>query len=155
MLKLRKGLVAVMAGVLLSSCACAAAQEPEQTIIIDPNNASPVNNGIFEGWGTSLCWWANRIGYSDTLTRLAAEAFCDPENGLGLNILRYNIGGGDDPSHDHITRTDSMMPGFWQNPSYDESSGIYFLSPLPPHRQSPANRVIAPLYCVSNKATSL
>ena len=79
MLKLRKGLVAVMAGVLLSSCACAAAQEPEQTIIIDPNNASPVNGGIFEGWGTSLCWWANRIGYSDALTRLAAEAFCDPE----------------------------------------------------------------------------
>ena len=125
MLKLRKGLVAVMAGVLLSSCACAAAQEPEQTIIIDPNNASPVNGGIFEGWGTSLCWWANRIGYFDALTRLAAEAFCDPESGLGLNILRYNIGGGDDPSHDHITRTDSMMPGFWQDPSYDESSGTY------------------------------
>lgn len=114
-----------MAGMLLTSSSWAAGEEAEQVVVVDPNNASPVNNGIFEGWGTSLCWWANRIGYSDTLTRLAAEAFCDPENGLGLNILRYNIGGGDDPSHDHITRTDSMMPGFWQNPSYDESSGTY------------------------------
>ena len=114
-----------MAGMLLTSSSWAAGEEAEQVVVVDPNNASPVNNGIFEGWGTSLCWWANRIGYSDTLTRLAAEAFCDPENGLGLNILRYNIGGGDDPCHDHITRTDSMMPGFWQNPSYDESSGTY------------------------------
>ena len=80
---------------------------------------------MFEGWGTSLCWWANRIGYSDALSQLAAEAFCDPESGLGLNILRYNIGGGDDPSHNHITRTDSMMPGYWADPHYDEATGAY------------------------------
>ena len=125
MLKLGKSLAAVMAGILLTSCACAAGEQAEQTVLIDPENVSPVNGGVFEGWGTSLCWWANRVGYSDALTRLAAEAFCNPETGLGLNILRYNIGGGDDPSHDHITRTDSMMPGFWKDPSYDEASGTY------------------------------
>jgi hypothetical protein len=26
--------------------------------------------------------------------------------------MRYNIGGGDDPTHNHITRTDSDMPGW-------------------------------------------
>jgi O-glycosyl hydrolase len=80
---------------------------------IDPTKGSPFNNGKFEGWGTSLCWWANRIGYSDVLAQKAAELLFNAETGLGMNIARYNIGGGDDPTHRHITRTDSMMPGFW------------------------------------------
>ena len=84
---LKKCLTAVMAGVLLTSCTAAAAEESEQVITVDPQNAFEVNEGVFEGWGTSLCWWANRIGYSDALTRLAAEAFCDPEKGLGLIVL--------------------------------------------------------------------
>ncbi len=79
----------------------------------------------FEGWGTSLCWWANRIGYSDELAEMAATAFFDAKEGLGLNIVRYNIGGGDDESHHHITRTDSAMDGFAVHPSYDEASGEY------------------------------
>ena len=101
------------------------AQEADRTITVDMANISQVNGGVFEGWGTSLCWWANRVGYSDTLSQLAAQAFCDPETGLGLNILRYNIGGGDDPAHDHITRTDSMMPGFWKDPFCDPETGEY------------------------------
>ena len=115
----------MLAGVLLTSCSADSGKVADTVIIVDPRKASEVNGGVFEGWGTSLCWWANRIGYSDTLCRLAAEAFCDPESGLGLNILRYNIGGGDDPSHSHIKRTDSMIPGYWQNPVYDEASGEY------------------------------
>jgi O-glycosyl hydrolase len=87
---------------------------------IDPTKGSPFNNGKFEGWGTSLCWWANRIGYSDTLAQKAADLLYNAETGLGMNIARYNIGGGDDPSHRHITRTDSMMPGFW---TIDETTG--------------------------------
>lgn len=50
--------------------------------------------GEFEGWGTSLCWWANRLGYDETLTTAAAKAFYSPE-GLNMNIGRYNVGGGD------------------------------------------------------------
>ena len=87
---------------------------------IDSSKGSPFNNGIFEGWGTSLCWWANRIGYSDVLAQKAADLLFNAETGLGMNIARYNIGGGDDPTHNHITRTDSMMPGFWV---LDEATG--------------------------------
>ncbi len=65
----------------------------------------------FEGWGTSLCWWAHRLGWDDELSQRAAELFYG-EKGLGLNIMRYNIGGGDDPAHNHITRTDSKIPGW-------------------------------------------
>jgi O-glycosyl hydrolase len=73
----------------------------------------------FEGWGSSLCWWANRLGYSDALAEEAASLFYGSD-GLRLTIMRYNIGGGDNSSHHHITRTDSAIPG-WK--LYDEVSG--------------------------------
>ena len=94
-------------------------------IIVSMDEASPFNDGSFEGFGTSLCWFANRIGYSDTLSQEAADLFYDADEGLGLTIARYNIGGGDDPTHNHITRTDSIMPGFATNWTYDESTGEY------------------------------
>ncbi len=96
--------------------------ENRTIVTIDPAKGSPFNDGEFEGWGTSLCWWANRIGYSDTLSQKAADLLFNAETGLGMNIARYNIGGGDDPSHHHITRTDSMMPGFW---ILDETTGEF------------------------------
>ena len=73
----------------------------DKTVKLSPANASVFNDtdgdgfGEFQGFGTSLCWWANRVGYSDELTRLAAEAFYNKETGLGMTIGRYNIGGGD------------------------------------------------------------
>lgn len=82
-----------------------------ETVVISPYNTYEINDGVFEGWGTSLCWWANRIGYSDSLAQQAADAFYG-DAGLRLNIARFNIGGGDDPTHNHITRTDSNMPGY-------------------------------------------
>ena len=100
---------ALLAGFLLIPSADAAA-EMGLIIAVDPAGTSEVNGGVFEGWGISYCRYANRVGRSDDLSRLAAEAFCDPKRGLELNTLRYIIGGGD-PTHDHIARTDSMMPG--------------------------------------------
>ena len=93
-----------------------------ENVVISPYNVFEINDGVFEGWGTSLCWWANRIGYSDSLAQQAAELFYGDE-GLRMNIARFNIGGGDDPTHTHITRTDSNMPGYTVynngNVSYD------------------------------------
>ena len=91
----------------------------DQTIFINKEDVSTFNGGKFEGFGTSFCWWPNRLGYSDVLAEKAATLFYDKDKGLGLTIIRYNIGGGDDPSHDHITRTDSNVPGYAINPSYD------------------------------------
>lgn len=93
-------------------------------ITVSVENASKTNGGIFEGWGTSLCWWANRIGHSDKLISDSARLFFS-EEGLGLNIMRYNIGGGDDPSHNHIIRTDSEMQGWWK---YDADSKKFVFS---------------------------
>ena len=96
-----------------------------RSINLSLNNTSPTNDGVFEGWGTSLCWWANRVGFSEKLTKDSARLFFSKKDGLGLNIMRYNIGGGDDPTHDHIKRTDSEMPGWWK---YDEESKSFIFN---------------------------
>lgn len=104
-------------GIAMFPSGAAADETAATTVRLDPSNASPFNNGEFEGWGTSLCWWANRVGYSEKLTEQAGELFFS-EDGLGLDIARYNIGGGDDPSHNHVTRSDSKVPGVWENFEY-------------------------------------
>lgn len=102
-----KLLLSVALALLLAATGLAFAQQEHIIISYTPDaSARP-----FEGWGTSLCWWANRLGYSDTLAQLAADALYGSE-GLRLNIMRYNIGGGDNPQHNHITRTDSEVPGW-------------------------------------------
>ena len=99
------------------------AEVKADTIVIAPENISRINNGVFEGWGTSLCWYGNRIGGSGQAGSEAAKILYNAENGLGLNIIRYNVGGGDDPAHTHIERSDSNMPGYWNN--YDATTGNF------------------------------
>ena len=76
------------------------AANADVSVKLNPSDASPFNDtdgdgfGEFEGWGTSLCWWANRLGYDETLTQEAARVFFSDE-GLDMNIGRYNVGGGD------------------------------------------------------------
>jgi O-glycosyl hydrolase len=82
---------------------------------------------IFRGWGMSLAWEANDLYgggrqpaqikdpnlqaqymdllYGDPATRLT----------LGFTVARYNIGGGDDPTHAHM-RPDAQMEGFQSGP---------------------------------------
>lgn len=51
-----------------------------------------------EGWGVSLCWWANMCGkWSDPQIDELVDWMVNPE-GLNWNIFRYNIGGGEEPN---------------------------------------------------------
>jgi O-glycosyl hydrolase len=80
------------------------------TTLIRVNTA--VRRQTFEGWGTSLCWWANRVGaWSAANVDAVVDAVVDPTNGLGFNIFRYNIGGGENPAHEHMGQW-REMPGF-------------------------------------------
>lgn len=66
-----------------------------------------------EGWGGSLCWWANIVGaYSDEKIKTACDWITDPVNGLNMNIFRFNIGGGDAPGHHHLREDGGAMPGY-------------------------------------------
>ena len=64
-----------------------------------------------KGWGTSACWWSQACKDSDTQDKIIDLLY--GKDGLGLNIYRYNIGGGTDPENfrvpDPWRRTESMM----------------------------------------------
>lgn len=78
------------------------------TVTVNPR----VKHQEFEGWGTSICWWGNIIGKYPQKTRDSImDILFDTADGLGLSIIRYNIGGGDNLSHTHMG-TGKMMEGF-------------------------------------------
>ncbi len=81
---------------------------PAQTIInakVDPSFPLVKN---FEGWGTSLCWWANVCGGYANRSTYASLAFST----LKLNIVRYNIGGGENPGIPDSLQYRAQMQGF-------------------------------------------
>jgi O-glycosyl hydrolase len=89
--------------------------QEEPTVIIDPT----IQYHVLEGWGTSLCWWGNACGnWKDKAKKddLIEKVF--GEDGLALNVVRYNIGGSENPDHDH------MRPG-GEVPGYQVTEGTY------------------------------
>lgn len=146
MKKLRKSVSLMVAAAILTTTGLTACQsdsgkevKSDVNVTLRPGEASVFHDtngdglGEFEGWGTSLCWWANRVGYDETLTEKAAEVFFG-DSGLDMNIGRYNVGGGDlvtgkysDEESaalaaeetwntfghaNHIKRSDSAVPGY-------------------------------------------
>ncbi len=80
----------------------------------------------FEGWGTSLCWWAVLAGkWSENRRNELIGAIVDPDTGLGYNCFRYNIGGGDQPGHTHLAEA-RAVPGFKvsKNAPYDWTADV-------------------------------
>ena len=72
---------------------------------------------LFDGWGTSLIWWANNVGKYDWEAAGGGEVREEIMNllygkdGLEYNIARFNVGGGDNPNHTHVTPSQNM-PGY-------------------------------------------
>ncbi|MFD1150048.1 glycoside hydrolase [Saccharothrix hoggarensis] len=65
----------------------------DATIGVNPG----VSHGTWEGWGTSLAWWANVFGDRDDFADLFFTTRTVTYNGaalpgLGMNIARYNLG---------------------------------------------------------------
>jgi galactan endo-1,6-beta-galactosidase len=104
------------------------------------------NRGTWEGWGGSLAWWGKGVGgstyqttYADLIFTLNNVSFNGTTlPGLGLNIARYNIGGGGLPS-DNINGTVENLPssvpwykdidGYWKdwnNSSVNSTSWDWF-----------------------------
>lgn len=78
------------------------------TVTINP----AITYQTFEGWGTSLCWWAFQegSGYQAFVNQIAAYLM-NPDTGLGFTCFRYNIGGGENPTHTHIP-AGRLVPGY-------------------------------------------
>jgi galactan endo-1,6-beta-galactosidase len=87
--------IALLIGAALSFRAHAQQSGPATvTVKVDPTK----NLGRWDGWGSSLAWWARAIGgtanvdyYADLIYTMKST---DGYPGLGLNIVRYNVGGG-------------------------------------------------------------
>lgn len=112
-MKIKKVVSLTCAAVLAVSGSAGAVYADAPTVIaIDPS----VQNQTMEGWGTSLCWWANVLGgWSEENLSEVLDALYDPEKGLGFNVARYNIGGGENPEHDHM-RAGGEVPGYQPEP---------------------------------------
>lgn len=96
----------------------AAAAADAVTITPNPAYAS----APFEGWGTSLVWFANATGgYPDSVRQDLLEKVFG-EDGLNLNIARYNIGGGNATDVPPYLRPGGAVDGWW-NPDLGKSDG--------------------------------
>lgn len=82
----------------------------QRTVTIDANSPQQT----FEGWGTSLAWFANAVGgWEDPEREQALAALFDQKDGLGLTWVRYNIGGGDNPANPKpIIKPQNAIPGY-------------------------------------------
>lgn len=80
----------IAAGVVGLACAVGTAGE------VDPETRGP----RFQGWGTSLAWWASIAGTWGDPTEFESlmDAVFDVDDGLGLTIVRLNIGAGQNPA---------------------------------------------------------
>ncbi len=119
--------VALAAGAITAGAAVSAPDESHAAtapVRIAPNPATA--SEPFEGWGTSLVWFANATGNypADVRQKLFDAVF--GEDGLNLNIARYNIGGGNATDVPSYLRPGGAVPGFWnpQLPATDASGAI-------------------------------
>lgn len=88
----RRAVLAAAAGVAGGVLAEGAAHA-DATITINPS----ADYGVWQGWGTSLAWWANVFGDRDDFADIFFTTKSVSYNGtmlpgLGLNIARYNLG---------------------------------------------------------------
>ncbi|MFF8938559.1 glycoside hydrolase [Streptomyces paradoxus] len=113
------GVTAVATGTLLATTTLPAAHaEPAQaaagvTVRPDPSYAGDE----FEGWGTSLVWFANATGDYPPAVREKLYKLLFGDDGLNLNIARYNIGGGNAPDVKDYLRAGGAVEGWWKAPA--------------------------------------
>ncbi|MFE7074090.1 beta-1,6-galactanase [Streptomyces sp. NPDC057620] len=119
----RRSLLAAAGGTLLGSALATGTARADATIAVNP----ATGYGRWEGWGTSLAWWANVFGARDDF----ADIFFTTKSvayggrtlpGLGLNIARYNLGacspnsvGGESMVASPNIPAFKQIEGFWQD----------------------------------------
>ncbi|MEZ0115188.1 galactan endo-1,6-beta-galactosidase [Catenulispora sp. EB89] len=97
------------------------AANADYTTTVDPGTSW----GTWEGWGTSLAWWAKAFGNRDDIADIFFTLNSAPYNGgtlpgLGLTIVRYNAGacswnsiGGTTMVQGAAVQSTRQMEGYW------------------------------------------
>ncbi|GGA19653.1 glycoside hydrolase [Dyella nitratireducens] len=125
--------------VIAAACLFASIHSDAQTFAAEQANGIPearINTGkiiarpqqTLRGWGMSLAWEANDLYGGDRQPAQIKNPkiqsdymdllYGDPASRLtlGFTIARYNIAGGDDPSHTHM-RPDAQLEGYQSGPA--------------------------------------
>ncbi|MER6043183.1 glycoside hydrolase [Streptomyces sp. NPDC001856] len=106
-------LTALATGAALLSVPAQAEAASSVTVRPDPS----YQQEKFEGWGTSLVWFANATGdYPPAIREKLAKLLFD-DDGLALNIARYNVGGGNAPDVRDYLRAGGAVEGWWKAPA--------------------------------------
>lgn len=75
---------------ILTGCANPVAVSTEEIVIIPSEK-----HQTLEGFGASAAWWAQDVGgWEDEKRDRIVRLLFNPEEGIGLSMFRYNIGGG-------------------------------------------------------------
>lgn len=98
--------------VILLIALVAVSAEARESVPVAKINPAKVLVADFQGWGVSLCWWANVAGGYSNRDEYADLVFKD----LKLNIVRYNIGGGENPDGPGTMEYRTIVPGFEPKP---------------------------------------
>ncbi|SER09015.1 Ricin-type beta-trefoil lectin domain-like [Streptomyces sp. yr375] len=106
-------LTALATGAALLSAPVQAHAEAAVTVTPDPS----YQQEKFEGWGTSLVWFANATGDYPPAVREKLAKLLFGDDGLALNIARYNIGGGNAPDVTDYLRAGGAVQGWWKAPA--------------------------------------
>ncbi|MGW2615738.1 RICIN domain-containing protein [Streptomyces sp. NPDC001500] len=106
-------LTALATGAALLSVPVQAHAEAAVTVTPDPS----YQQEKFEGWGTSLVWFANATGDYPPAVREKLAKLLFGDDGLALNIARYNIGGGNAPDVKDYLRAGGAVQGWWKAPA--------------------------------------
>jgi O-glycosyl hydrolase len=119
----RRALLAATSAAVAGSVVGVRVASADTSVVVDPG----VSYGNWEGWGTSLAWWANVFGDRDdfanlffTTNTVSYQGTSLP--GLGLSIARYNLGasswnsvGGEAMVASPNIPRFKQIEGFWQD----------------------------------------
>ncbi|MEY9991616.1 hypothetical protein ABIE67_003648 [Streptomyces sp. V4I8] len=112
----RRTLLAATGGALVGGALATGTARADATIAVNPGTSY----GTWEGWGTSLAWWANVFGNRNDFADLFFTTNSVTYNGttlpgLGLNIARYNLGACSwNTVNDETMAESANIPGFKQ-----------------------------------------
>ncbi|MFH8252296.1 glycoside hydrolase [Microbacterium sp. B2969] len=113
---------AMIAASVTATAVVPAASAANTPVRITPNPAYA--SAPFEGWGTSLVWFANATGGYPADVRQALFDKVFGEDGLNLNIARYNIGGGNATDVPSYLRPGGAVEGYWNaNANLSDAQG--------------------------------
>jgi galactan endo-1,6-beta-galactosidase len=107
------------------------ARASEATLALTSIKVDPSQDlGAWEGWGSSLAWWARAIGGTANADYYAELIYTDKTingyPGLGLNLVRYNVGGGglDQPEENKGPKLQWQMDihGYWTDQNKSNSA---------------------------------